>query len=130
MADGTLKERSAGTPQGGVASPVLSNLFMHYAFDEWMRRIFPRVPFERYADDAVIHCASLGQAKLVLEAVRRRLTDCKLELHPEKTKIVYCKDDRRQGDCSERKFDFLGYTLNSGAELLLQGQILQQEIAS
>lgn len=110
MADGTLKERSAGTPQGGVASPVLANLFMHYAFDEWMRRTFPRVPFERYADDVVIHCASLEQAKLVLEAVRGRLKGCKLELHPEKAKIVYCKDDRRRGDYSEQKFDFLGYT--------------------
>jgi RNA-directed DNA polymerase len=109
-ADGTLQERSAGTPQGGVASPVLSNLFMHYAFDEWMRRTFPQVPFERYADDVVVHCASLEQAKLVLEAVRKRLTDCKLELHPEKTKIVHCKDDRRRGDYSEKKFDFLGYT--------------------
>ena len=74
-ADGTLQVRSAGTPQGGVASPVLSNLFMHYAFDEWMRRTFPQVPFERYADDVVVHCASLGQAKLVLGAVHKRLTD-------------------------------------------------------
>jgi RNA-directed DNA polymerase len=110
-ADGTLQERSAGTPQGGVASPVLSNLFMHYAFDEWMRRIFPRVPFERYADDVVVHCASLEQATLVLEAVRQRLADCKLELHPEKTKIVYCKDDRRRGDYCAQKFDFLGYSV-------------------
>ncbi len=109
-ADGTLQERSAGTQQGGVASPVLSNLFMHYAFDEWMRRTFPQVPFERYADDVVVHCASLEQAKLVLEAVRKRLTDCKLELHPEKTTVVYRKDDRRRGDYSEQKFDFLGYT--------------------
>ena len=83
---------------------------MHYAFDEWMRRKFPRVPFERYADDVVIHCVSQQQAELVLEAVRQRLKDCKLELHPEKTRIVYCKDDRRRGGYSAQKFDFLGYT--------------------
>lgn len=108
--DGKRKERMSGTPQGGVISPVLANLFMHYAFDEWMRREFPAVPFERYADDAVIHCVSLSQAQFVLEAMRRRLKDCKLELHPEKTRIVYCKDDRRRGDYGEQKFDFLGYT--------------------
>ena len=100
----------SGTPQGGVISPLLANLFMHYAFDEWMRRTFPSVPFERYADDVVIHCASLAQAQHVLEAVGRRLKECHLELHPEKTKIVYCKDDRRRGDFGEHKFDFLGYT--------------------
>ena len=113
LADGTLRERIAGTPQGGVISPVAANLFMHYAFDEWMRREFPSVPFERYADDVVIHCVSQAQASLVMEAVRKRLEDCKLELHPEKTKIVYCKDDRRRGDFKERKFDFLGYTFRA-----------------
>lgn len=110
LEDGTLKERTAGTPQGGVASPVLSNLFMHYAFDAWMGREFPSVPFERYADDAVIHCVSLAQAKFVLEAVRRRLQEKGLELHPEKTRIVYCKDDRRREDFDSHTFDFLGYT--------------------
>lgn len=107
---GTLEARNSGTPQGGVISPILANLYMHYAFDEWMRRNFPRVPFERYADDVVIHCVSQQQAELVLEAVRQRLKDYKLELHPEKTRIVYCKDDRRRGNCSVWKFDFLGYT--------------------
>lgn len=108
--DGTLEARNSGTPQGGVISPILANLFMHYAFDEWMRRNFPCVPFERYADDVVIHCVSQQQAELVLEAVRQRLKDCKLELHPEKTRIVYCKDDRRRGGYRAQKFDFLGYT--------------------
>jgi group II intron reverse transcriptase/maturase len=108
--DGTLEARNSGTPQGGVISPILANLFMHYAFDEWMRRNFLHVPFERYADDVVIHCVSQQQAELVLEAVRQRLKDCKLELHPEKTRIVYCKDDRRRGEYSAQKFDFLGYT--------------------
>ena len=92
--DGTLEARTAGTPQGGVISPLLANLFMHYAFDEWMRRTFPSVPFERYADDVVIHCVSQAQARSVLAAVRKRLSECNLELHPEKTKVVYCKDDR------------------------------------
>jgi group II intron reverse transcriptase/maturase len=108
--DGSLEARTAGTPQGGVISPLLANLFMHYAFDEWMRRTHPSVPFERYADDVVIHCVNQAQARSVLEAVRRRMGECKLELHPEKTKVVYCKDDRRRDKFSEHKFDFLGYT--------------------
>jgi RNA-directed DNA polymerase len=110
VADGTLRERSGGTPQGGIVSPVLSNLFMHYAFDRWMGQVFSNVPFERYADDVVIHCVSLEQAEYVLEAVRGRLRECKLELHPEKTKIVYCKDGRRRGTFERQSFDFLGYT--------------------
>jgi len=108
--DGTLEPRTAGTPQGGVISPLLANLFMHYAFDEWMRRRYPAVAFERYADDVLIHCVSLVQARAILEAVQGRLRECRLELHPEKTKIVYCKDDRRRGKFGEHKFDFLGYT--------------------
>ena len=108
--DGVLVERTKGTPQGGVISPLIANLFMHYAFDEWMRRNFPHVQFARYADDAIIHAASLREAHYVLEAVRSRLTKCGLELHPEKTKVVYCKDDDRRGDYPCKKFDFLGYT--------------------
>ena len=108
--DGVLEDQVAGTPQGGVISPLLANLFMHYAFDAWMGRQFPAVLFERYADDVAIHCVSRAQAEHVLEAVRRRLRECKLELHPKKTKIVYCKDDRRRGDFGEHSFDFLGYT--------------------
>jgi len=110
LEDGSLRERTAGTPQGGVASPVLANLFMHYAFDAWMEREFSSVPFERYADDAVIHCVSLAQARFVLDAVRGRLKEVGLELHPEKTRIVYCKDGRRQGDHDHCSFDFLGYS--------------------
>ena len=108
--DGTREERTKGTPQGGVASPLLANLFLHYAFDRWMQRIYPRVRFERYADDAVVHCRSEGEARAVLEAIRGRLADCGLELHPTKTKIVYCKDDDRRGGYERVKFDFLGYT--------------------
>ena len=108
--DGTLEQRTRGTPQGGVASPLLANLFLHYAFDHWMQRTFPRVPFERYADDAIVHCRSERQARMVLEAIRRRFEQCGLELHPTKTQIVYCKDDDRHGEYERVAFDFLGYT--------------------
>lgn len=107
--DGTIIKREEGSPQGSVISPLLSNLFMHHAFDDWMRRNFPSVPFERYADDAVIHCVSEEQAGYVLDQVRSRLGECGLELHPEKTKIVYCKDDDRGLEYERVKFDFLGY---------------------
>jgi RNA-directed DNA polymerase len=96
--DGTLEERTKGTPQGGVISPLLANLFLHYAFDLWMQRTFPRVQFERYADDAIVHCRSKGQARAVLEAIRGRFEQCGLERHPVKTRIVYCKDDDRPGE--------------------------------
>jgi len=109
-ADGTRIERTKGTPQGGVISPLLANLFMHYAFDLWMCRTFPSVRFERFADDAIVHCASEGQAKHVLESIRSRLRESGLELHPEKTRIVYCKDDDRPGNHELIKFDFLGFT--------------------
>jgi len=108
--DGALEQRTKGTPQGGVVSPLLANLFLHYAFDLWMQRTFPRVPFERYADDAIVHCRSERQARMVLEAIRRRFEQCGLELHPTKTQIVYCKDDDRHGEYERVAFDFLGYT--------------------
>lgn len=110
LADGTAQERTKGTPQGGVVSPLLANIFMHYAFDAWMKREMPAVLFERYADDAVVHCKSEEQAQRVLEAIRARLSGCGLELHPEKTRIVYCKDDDRKGEHEHVKFDFLGFT--------------------
>ena len=108
--DGTLEPRTRGTPQGGVASPLLANLFLHYAFDVWMRRTFPSVTFERYADDAIVHCRSERQATSLLEAIRGRFEQCGLELHPTKTRIVYCKDDDRHGEHEHVAFDFLGYT--------------------
>ena len=108
--DGVEQLRRSGTPQGGVVSPVLANLFLHYAFDAWMKRTYPEVPFERYADDIVIHCASEEQAKSVLDAVRQRLKECRLELSEQKTKIVYCRDSNRQGKYEQVSFDFLGYT--------------------
>ena len=108
--DGTLMERMKGTPQGGVISPLLANLFLHYAFDLWMHRTYPSIRFERYADDTIVHCRSEEEARSVLEAIRGRFTECGLELHSEKTKIVYCKDDDRPGEHEHIKFDFLGYT--------------------
>lgn len=94
--DGELIKREKGTPQGGVISPLLANIFMHHAFDDWMKRRFPNIKFERFADDILTHCSSLRQAKKVLEEIRVRLKECGLELHPEKTKIVYCKDSYRK----------------------------------
>jgi RNA-directed DNA polymerase len=93
-----------------VISPLLANLFLHYAFDTWMRRNHPAVPFERYADDAICHCRNEEQAKALRASLERRFGECGLTLHPEKTKIVYCKDDDRRGDYPDHKFDFLGYT--------------------
>jgi group II intron reverse transcriptase/maturase len=87
--DGTQDARTMGTPQGGVISPLLANLFLHYAFDWWMQRTFPSVPFERYADDALVHCRSERQARTVLDAIRGRFVQCGLQLHPTKTRIVY-----------------------------------------
>jgi RNA-directed DNA polymerase len=110
LEDGTLVERDRGTPQGSVHSPLLANLFMHHAFDKWMQENHPYAPFERYADDAVVHCKSEQQAKYVLTAIAKRLAQCKLELHPEKTRIVYCKDGKRKGSYEHERFDFLGFT--------------------
>jgi group II intron reverse transcriptase/maturase len=108
--DGTLEQPTRGTPQGGVASPLLANLFMHYAFDAWMRRTFPSVLFERFADDALVHCRSKRQAEAVVVAIRDRLQQCGLELHPAKTRIVYCVDSDRQGAHEHVSFDFLGFS--------------------
>ena len=109
LKDGSLKERTKGTPQGGVISPLLANLYLHHAFDEWMRERVPKIPFERYADDIVIHCKDLYQVRLLRTEIEKRLAEFKLELHPEKTKEVYCKDDNRKGGHPITKFDFLGF---------------------
>ncbi len=105
--DGKLIERTRGTPQGGVISPVLSNLFMHYVFDEWLNRNIPEVLWCRYADDGVAHCKSLKQAEIVLDKLTHRFQECGLELHPGKTKIVYCKDGERRKKFKTISFDFL-----------------------
>jgi RNA-directed DNA polymerase len=110
MQDGSLVERTMGTPQGGVISPVLANLFMHYAFDGWMKREHPYNPWARYADDGVIHCRTQKEAESLLSELGERFKQCKLELNTEKTRIVYCKDDDRRGNYLVTSFDFLGYT--------------------
>jgi RNA-directed DNA polymerase len=108
--NGTLQERDRGTPQGSAVSPVLANLVLHYAFDMFLEREFPTVTFERFADDAVVHCVTERQARQVREALTERLAGLGLQLHPDKTKIVYCKDDRRRADYEHTSFTFLGYT--------------------
>ena len=107
--DGTLEERSKGTPQGSAISPVLANLFLHHAFDLWMAREFPGCPFERYADDAIVHCKTRRQAEHVRARIAVRMEEVGLRLHPDKTKIVYCKDSRRRGEHEHISFTFLGF---------------------
>lgn len=109
LEDGTFVAPDRGTPQGGVISPLLANLFLHYAFDQWMDRENPDVPFERYADDIICHCRTEGKAKALWKQVQTRLSECGLALHPQKTKIVYCKDTNRKGQYPTVAFDFLGY---------------------
>jgi group II intron reverse transcriptase/maturase len=110
MNDGSLVARDRGTPQGGVISPLLANLFLHYAFDMWIGRAMPGVAFERYADDIICHCRSEGQARALWKMVEERFASCGLQLHPQKTKLVYCKDTNRKADFPHIAFDFLGYT--------------------
>jgi RNA-directed DNA polymerase len=110
LPDGSRLERERGTPQGGVVSPLLANLFLHYTFDAWMQRMYPQIPFERYADDAVCHCRTRDEAEDLKAALEQRFADCRLELHAEKTKIVYCKDGDRRLEYPCTSFDFLGYT--------------------
>jgi group II intron reverse transcriptase/maturase len=110
LPDGTLRRRDRGTPQGSAVSPILANLFLHYAFDAWMARDFPAVNFERYVDDAVIHCVSERQARYVLAAIAERMKQVGLTLHPEKTRIVYCQDSNRRRSYEHVQFTFLGFT--------------------
>jgi len=107
--DGTIVERSRGTPQGGVVSPILANLFMHYAFDFWMVRIHPQLPWCRYADDGLVHCRTQQEAEALKAQLQARLVECHLEMHPTKTKIVYCRDGKRNGKYANVIFDFLGF---------------------
>lgn len=109
MADGAMVARSTGTPQGGVISPLLSNLFLHYVYDVWMIAQHKDKPWCRYADDGVAHCKTEAEAKQLLAELKQRFKECKLELHPDKTKIVYCKDGKRKCEYSNTKFKFLGY---------------------
>lgn len=108
--DGSIEIRTKGTPQGGVISPLLANLFLHYVFDKWMEMNHPGKPFSRYADDGVVHCKTEAEAQLLLKALSARFIECGLELHPKKTVIVYCKDDDRVKDYPNTSFDFLSFT--------------------
>jgi RNA-directed DNA polymerase len=110
LEDGSLVERDRGTPQGSAISPLLANMFMHYAFDAWMAREHPGVPFERYCDDVIVHARSERDARLLRDAIAERLAECGLELNERKTRIVYCKDADRRGSHEQTSFDFLGYT--------------------
>jgi RNA-directed DNA polymerase len=110
-----------GTPQGGVISPLLSNLYLHYTFDKWMDMEFPDLVFVRYADDIVIHCKTERQAQYVLEKVQKRLNSCDLSVHPEKTSVVYCKDYRRKEAKKKTKFDFLGFSFHPMSKPSKQG---------
>lgn len=112
LENGELEHRTCGTPQGGVISPLLANLYLHYAFDEWMRRNNPNNPFERYADDIVCHCRNQKEAEILLEKIKARLRECNLELHPVKTRLVYCQDNKRNGDYANTCFDFLGFSFH------------------
>lgn len=111
--NGELQSRiGTGTPQGGVISPLLANLYLHYSFDKWLELKFPAIPFVRYADDMVIHCKTEKQAKYILDQIIARLKACNLTVHPEKTTIVYCKDYRRTEMGKQTKFDFLGFSFH------------------
>jgi len=121
--DGSLVARDRGTPQGSAISPLLANLFLHYVFDKWMEENHPDIPFERYADDVVVHCANKAQARRTLEAITERMKRCGLKLNSDKTRIVYCKDDNRRGQHDHTSFDFLGYTFRRRACRNPEGEV-------
>ncbi len=122
MPDGTLVSRERGTPQGSVISPLLANLFLHYVFDCWMQREYPSIPFERYADDAICHCRSELQARHLRRTLKQRFADCGLQVHPQKTKVIYCQGTNRRGEYPERSFDFLGYTFRPRGSINREGE--------
>ena len=130
LKNGEIIERKAGTPQGGVISPVLANMFLHYVFDMWMKRNFPQAPFERYADDGVVHCKTKEEAVFIKECLTKRFAEYRLELHPTKTRIVYCKDKDRTKDEDLTEFDFLGYTFKAVHIMCRDGKTRLNFIAS
>jgi len=113
--DGSITARIKGTPQGGVASPLLANTYLHHAFDMWMDEENPQCPFERYADDIVVHCGSKEEAEQMLNKLRTRMEQYELTLHPEKTRIVYCKNYQRNENNDNESFTFLSYSFQPRA---------------
>lgn len=127
LKDGTqLQNTEKGTPQGGVISPLLANIFLHFVFDKWMEENFSSNAFERYADDIIIHAKNEPEARHLLKSMKARFEQCKLELHPEKTKLVYCnrKGRRKRKEAKERQFDFLGYTFRSRSVMTKEGTLI------
>ena len=122
LPDGTLLKRDRGTPQGGVISPLLANIFLHLVFDQWMEKHYPNIHFERYADDIVVHCRSRKQLRMIHHRIESRLKQCRLRLNPDKTRVVYCKDSRRNGNWPCYSFDFLGYTFRPRSARNYRGQ--------
>lgn len=120
--DGQVTERVKGTPQGGVITPLLFNLYLRYAFDHWMERNFPHIPFVRYADDGLMHCQTEGEAVYLKQLISDRMRSCGLELHPDKTKIVYCRDSNRRKHYPNIQFDFLGYVFRGRLAKSKQGK--------
>lgn len=121
--DGTLEQRDRGTPQGSAISPLLANLFLHYAFDAWVTRELPSLPFERYCDDIVVHCHSEKQARYVGRRIAARLSECGVQLHPDKTRVVFCQQDGRPGSAEHTSFTFLGYTFRKRSARDREGNI-------
>lgn len=124
MPNGEINSRNKGTPQGGVISPVLANLFLHYAFDLWIKRTFNDISFERYADDGIIHCKTLRQAEYILNRLKERMKECGLEIHPNKTKIIYCKSYKNTMNYVNYEFTFLGYTFKPSIVKNMEGRLI------
>lgn len=122
-------QKGDGSIEGGVISPLLANLFLHYVFDDWMKKNFSSIPFERYADDAICHCKSFEQALMLKARIEKQFAEYKLELNQEKTKIVYCKDSQRKGDSSTIEFDFLGYTFRPRRSKSKWGKLFTRLVA-
>ncbi|ABK43644.1 RNA-directed DNA polymerase (Reverse transcriptase) [Magnetococcus marinus MC-1] len=123
LQDETILHREMGTPQGGVISPLLANIFLHLGFDQWMKENYPHIHFERYADDIVVHCRSLKQLQWIKKRIEQRLKLCKLSLNDKKTRVVYCKDSRRSGEWTCQSFDFLGYTFRPRSSRNHRGEL-------
>src|SRR5580700_6596004 len=106
LEDGTRVGRTRGTPQGGVVSPILANLFLHYTFDAWMTREYPDLPWCRYADDGLVHCRTEAEAVALKAALAARLAECQLEMHPDKTKIVSARTEDAEAHIRAHNLNF------------------------